>query len=146
MNISTHFTLEEMTRSQTASRKGISNGPDVDSLNRLRLLCEHVLEPVRTLLGHPIHITSGYRSPQLNTAIGGTNRSQHCHGQAADFVCPGFGTAKEVAQAIFDSNIPYDQLIYEGTWIHISYSKEPRKNVLTAIFDDGKTAYRSGIV
>jgi hypothetical protein len=90
------------------------------------------LERVRALLGHPMHVTSGFRSQIVNDAVGGSATSQHRYGLAADFHCPGFGGAKEIVAAIAASDIPFDQLIEEyGEWTHVSFvRREPRRQVL----------------
>jgi len=132
-----------MVASQTAAREGIPNQPDEQSMIELRRTCE-VLELVRDLLGaKPILISSGYRGPQLNAAIGGSTTSQHMTGQAADFTCPGFGSVTEICHAIMKSSIPYDQLIHEyDSWVHISQAgigKKGRRQNLT-INNSGTTS------
>jgi len=137
MNLSTHFTLAEFTSSQTASRRGMDNTPPhevIEALTRTAL----GLETVRMLLGAPIVITSGYRSPKVNAAVGGSAKSQHILGEAADIICPGFGTPSEVVRAIVaHREIPYDQCILEypgkdgkGGWCHISFRRNPRGQAL----------------
>ena len=133
MYLTQNFSLDELTASQTAARRNIDNTPPTDLVENLRAVAS-LLEDTRRLLGHPLLISSGYRSPELNELIGGNISSQHCKGQAADFICPKFGTPYEVADAIARSNIAFDQLIYEGTWCHISWSETPRHEVLTARF------------
>lgn len=132
MNLSTHFTLEELMHSQTAARRGIENRPTDSALaNMQNFLCPG-LEQVRALLGKPILISSGYRSPRLNAAVGGSIKSQHMEGLAADFICPGFGSPLAVASAIKKSSIEFDQLLYEfDSWVHVSFAKHPRLQVLT---------------
>lgn len=142
MNLSKHFTLAEMTISQEAARRGIDNTPGLEVVDNLRWLSS-LLEEVRALLGNPIAISSGYRSPKLNSAIGGAKSSQHVQGMAADFICPGFGDPYEVASAISRSALAYDQLIHEyGRWVHISISDTPRRQDLS-IFRPGD--YQTGI-
>lgn len=132
MNLSPHFTLDELTHSQIASRRGIDNRPPELALSNLRNILCPGLEQVRELLGKPILISSGYRSQRLNTAAGGSATSQHMMGLAADFTCPGFGSPFEVAHAIKQSGIEFDQLLYEfDSWVHISFTKRPRLQVLT---------------
>jgi hypothetical protein len=133
MQLSTHFDLDEFTISEYAIRNGIDNTPNDDILDNLRFLCS-MLEEVRSLLDKPMIITSGYRCPKLNSAIGGSKNSQHTQGLAADFICPQFGTPYQVAEEIMSSNIRFDQLIHEGKWAHISMSETPRREVLTAKF------------
>lgn len=128
-----HVTLEEMTASQTAARLGIDNVPtDPVILDNLKKTAE-MLEQVRTLLGNrPILISSGYRCLALNTAIGSQPSSAHVQGQAADFTCPGFGTPYQICKAIENSNIQFDQLIYEfSSWVHIAWSNSQRRQLLT---------------
>ena len=104
------------------------------------------LERVRGLLGNsPIRISSAYRCKELNRAIGSGDTSAHVLGYAVDFTCPIFGTPKEVAQEIAASSIKFDQLIYEGTWIHLSVDPRNRRDVLTAHFKGGKATYTKGI-
>jgi hypothetical protein len=134
MNLSPHFTLEELTASETADRQGIDNTPtDVKVMNHLKFLA-HNLEDVRECLGSPIHINSGYRSLVVNALLGSKPTSAHVKGLAADFVCPSFGTPKEIVKRLSSSNVAYDQLILEfNRWVHIAFSEEgyiPRKQVL----------------
>jgi len=127
VNLTDHFTLEEMTASQTAVERGIDNTPGPDErVNLIKLAA--MLEQVRTLLGQPVHVSSAYRSPELNVAVGGVPTSHHCHGAAADIEVPAFGTPLEVCRAIEASDIPFGQLIHEfGSWTHISIMPVPDK-------------------
>lgn len=124
--LSPHFTVEEFIRSDVAIRKGIYNFPPADVLENLRMLASK-LEAVRAILGRPLLIGSGYRSEELNTAIGGSKSSKHMLGLAADIECPAFGTP----QMVFDelrkhkASLGYDQLILEfppDGWTHIGFS------------------------
>ncbi len=145
MQLSKNFKLNEFTASQTATRKGIDNTPAAPIIERLRMLA-NTLEQVRTLLGdNSIRISSGYRCLALNRAIESGDSSAHVQGYAVDFTCPGFGTPKEVANKIAQSDIKYDQIIYEGTWIHLSVDPRNRRDVLTANFKGGKATYTKGI-
>mgnify|MGYP001579234496 CR=1 FL=1 len=144
MNLSAHFTLEEMTHSEIAMRKGIDNTPSAEVIVNLTELAG-VLEQVRDLLGVPIHINSAYRGPKVNAAVGGSPTSAHMTGQAADFIAPQFGTPIKIAELIAASNIDFDQLIYEGTWVHIGIRGDMRRQILTAHFKDGKATYTQGI-
>jgi hypothetical protein len=133
MNLSPHFTLEELTVSETAARKGLDNTPPDDALFNLRRLALF-LEDVRTTIGKPIRINSAYRSPEVNGSVGGKTTSQHCLGCAADIRVPGM-TPNEVVKKLKDSNLQYDQLIREfDSWTHISIPNtkdaKPRKMVL----------------
>jgi hypothetical protein len=122
MYLSTNFTLDEFTHSQTAARLNIDNDPPADIAANLKSLA-YALEEVRTLLGgRPILISSAYRSPALNTAVGGSKRSQHVLGEAVDFTCPSFGTPDDIVKALQASAIPYHQCIREfGRWVHLSF-------------------------
>ena len=144
MNLTPNFTLEEMTYSQTALRRGLNNQPSKAMIEKLRQTAQK-MEAVRTLLGVPIHINSAYRSPSVNRAIGGASTSQHCKGEAVDFVAPQFGTPKDICAAIMRSNIEFDQLIFEGSWVHISFTDNPRNSKLTAVFKNGSVSYLGGI-
>ena len=146
MRLSPHFTLAEMIVSQTAARRGIDNTPGDDEIAALRSLCVEVLEPVRKHFDRPVIVSSGYRSPTLNRAIGGSASSQHCKGEAADFTVPGVSVL-ELAQWMH-RNLNYDQLIYEfGSWVHVSYrSGRLRNQELSAKRIGGRTKYLAGIV
>ncbi len=145
MNLSPHFSLAELVSSQVATRKGIDNAPApaiVANLTRLAAL----LEQVRALVGAPIAISSGYRSPALNKAVGGAANSAHVLGLAADISTAKL-TPKALALLIRQSDIAFDQLIYEGTWVHIGLSTGVlRRQVLTAKFAGGGVSYVAGIV
>lgn len=151
MRLTANFTLAEFEKSQAATRLGINNSVPDEKVIRLQALAENVLQPVREHFG-PVIITSGYRSPELNEAIGGSSRSQHSKAEAADFEVIGVSN-KEVAHWIID-NCNFDQLILEfytpgdpnSGWIHCSFNLEKcRKQVLTASRIDGKTVYATGI-
>ena len=143
--LSDHFSQDEFTASQTATRQGIKNTPNEKVVENLRMLAA-LLEQVRTILGsHSIHISSGYRCLALNRHIGSNDTSAHVRGYAADFTCSAFGTPIEVAKEIAESNLKFDQLIYEGTWIHISCDPQNRRQLLTARFEHGHTYYTTGI-
>ncbi|MHB0965336.1 MAG: D-Ala-D-Ala carboxypeptidase family metallohydrolase [Bellilinea sp.] len=144
MNLTDHFTLEELTFSSTARRKGIENTPSLDTITRLTIAAQG-MEYVRHLLGDkPIHIDSGYRSPALNAAVGGVATSAHLSGYAVDFICPAFGSPLDIVKVIDASGIVFDQCIQEGTWVHMSFDPKSRMQVLTAHFDGGHTHYSSG--
>lgn len=133
MKLSEHFTLEEMTISQTAVRRNIPNAPCGVTVNNLMRLCA-LLEEIRVLLGRPINISSGYRSPAVNDAVGGSKNSQHILGCAADFTAKGL-FIRDTVEAIMRSNISYDQLISEyDKWVHVSVPSLaqgiPRKQTL----------------
>lgn len=142
MKISQFFTLEEMILSQTAIRKSIDNIPTEEVIKNLELLCKNVLDNIRVKLSTPIHVSSGYRSPALNKAIGGAKTSQHVKGQAADISIHGV-TTENLYNVIKGMGIEYDQLIQEfDSWVHISFnSAGNRKENLRAIKSNGKTVY-----
>lgn len=144
--MSEHFTLEELSFSEAAARLRLDNTPGALVITNLGLVAA-VMERVRTLLGDkPIVVHSGYRSPEVNRAVGGVVTSAHCFGLACDFVCPAFGTPGEVAQAILKSDIEYDQLILEYGWIHVGLAQEgllSRREALTK--RSPGAAYESGI-
>lgn len=135
MKLSSNFHIEEFEASETAARLGLDNSIPaslVPNATRTAML----LEQVRIVLGGlPITVTSGYRSPVVNKAVGGASNSQHLKALAADFICPKFGNPKKIAEAIMSANLNYDQLILEfGRWVHISAAEEgeqPRKQELT---------------
>jgi hypothetical protein len=145
MKLSENFSLDEFTTSQTATRQGIDNAPNETAIENLRMLAS-MLEQVRELLGgNAIRISSGYRCLLLNRHIGSSDTSAHVRGYATDFTCPNFGTPLQVAKKIAESNLKFDQLIYEGTWIHISCDPKNRRQLLTARFKGGKAFYTTGI-
>ncbi len=137
MNLTEHFTLEEFIRSGRARVLSIDNTPQDDLLPAMRFTCEG-LERVRAILGAPLTIISGYRSPEVNTLVGGSPHSQHMKGEAADIIAPEYGSAHAVARMICknDLAIGYDQLILDRNpqgheWVHISFTFKPRFEALT---------------
>ena len=152
MKLSKNFTLKEFTKSQTAERRDIDNTPNDEHLENAEFLFGNVVQKVRDNFG-PTTINSGYRGPELNEAVGGSSKSQHCHGQAADIEVPGVSNY-EVAKWITE-NCDFDQVILEfytpgipdSGWVHVSYKKEGnRKSILTAMKEDGKTVYKVGLI
>jgi putative chitinase len=142
VSLSKNFTLSELTASQFAERHGINNAPSEVVVKNLKETANQ-LEKVRALLGSPIYISSGYRSPTLNRSIGGSSTSAHCLGFAVDFTSPSFGSPKDIVAKIMNSEIKYDQLIHEGTWVHISFAPAMRRQTLIATFKNGKATYRN---
>lgn len=141
--LSRHVTLGGLTRSVVARRQGIDNTPPPEVIGNLRMLARG-LDEVRRLLGCRLHITSGYRCPQLNAAVGGAPASQHTQGLAADFECRSYGTPLDIVAAIQRSPIAFDQCILEfGRWVHISFSPTPRRRVLTIY--DSREGYLEGL-
>ena len=133
MNLSPNFTLEELTHSEVAERKNLDNTPNASEVANLTRLAA-LLEQVRTLLGKPIMINSGFRSKPVNDSVGSRDSSQHRLGCAADIRVPGM-TPRQVVQACIDGGIPFDQIIEEfGSWTHISVPNTkdtaPRKQAL----------------
>ena len=152
MKISDHITYAEAIHSQTAKRKGIDNTPNPNQREAMKVLAEKVFEPLREWVGGPIKVNSFFRSPELNTAIGGSKTSQHCKGQAIDIDdVYGYKTNSEMYHWVKE-NLNFDQMIWEfGTdtqpnWIHISYVSEDnnRNRCLKAYKDDmGRTKYKT---
>ena len=148
MQLSRNFSLQELIKSDTAIRKGIDNNPNADQIEKLKLLCENILQPVRDHFGR-VKITSGFRSVDLCLAIGSSQNSQHCKAEAADFECVGVDNAE-----LFDwikSNLEPDQLILEfytpgepnSGWIHCSWiAEQPRASFLHAYREDDRTKYK----
>ena len=142
MNLSDHFSLEEATRSDTATRLGISNQPNTQQLENMKVAAIG-MEKIRELLASPINVNSWIRLPEVNVAVGGSKVSSHMDGWAIDFVCRGFGTPLEVCKAIEKSNIKFDQMIYEfgeKGWTHISFAPEMRQQKLTIFRPQNKYA------
>ena len=147
MKLTENFTLQEMIHSNTAIAKGIVNMPNEQQINFIRELCISILQPIREEFGVPIRISSGFRSPRLNVAIGGSTSSQHCalRGAAADIQMDEMNA--EIFNYIKDELI-FDQLIWEfgdgqnPDWVHVSFHKgNNRKQILKAVKQNGKTKY-----
>lgn len=140
-----HFSLEELIHSDTAAARGIDNSAPPALQANLQRLAE-LLERVRAVLGVPVHISSAYRSPALNRAVGGVANSVHMSGLAADITAPSFGNPLAVAQAIHAAGIPFDQLIHEyGRWVHIGLRDgAPRGQLLT--YDNASPSPRVGLL
>lgn len=137
MQLSKNFTLEEFTISQTAARRGINNFPSLDIIDTL-IYTASQLELVRKNLSQPIIISSGYRCPELNKAVGGSKTSQHVEGKAVDFTSPRFGIPKQIITRILCSNIQFDQLILEyERWVHISFNKDNMRQQALVIDSTG---------
>jgi hypothetical protein len=151
MKISEHLDLVEVTRSETAKRKGISNMPIAEHIENFKKLAENIFEPIRNHFNVPIHISSGYRSKELNTAIGGSLTSQHCSGEAIDIDMDGSanGVTNKMVFEFIKDNLDFDQMIWEfgnsdaPDWVHVSYetSKPQRKQILRATKIGGGTKY-----
>jgi len=140
MNLTPHFTLEELIFSQTALDEGIDNEPN-DEVKENLLTLASGLERVRNLLGNPMLVSSGYRSAELNAVVHGVFDSAHIEGFAADFTCPDFGTPQQIVNFIHNNRIPLDQCIMEETWVHISFAPIMRNQYLVAKFINGVAHY-----
>lgn len=147
MSLSKHFTLEELTHSQEAVRRNVDNTPPPEVVEQLERLCRLVLQPLRERLAVPIVVSSGYRNPRVNRMIGGAINSLHVLGRAADIIVPSMN-ALSVCQMIRVMQLPYDELIYEGTWTHVGVARDennPQRKELTAHFVNGMAQYSKGI-
>ena len=153
MHLTKNFTLEELTKSETALRFDLDNAPNDEQLANLVALCECILQPVRDHFGKGVKINSGLRTPEVNAKVGGSKTSDHCKGMAADIEIPGVANA-ELAQWIAE-NLEYRQVILEfytpgipdSGWVHVSYNPaDNKKQVLTATKQNGKTVYLPGLV
>tara|TARA_R110000824_G_scaffold235096_3_gene423835 strand:+ start:1338 stop:1799 length:462 start_codon:yes stop_codon:yes gene_type:complete len=149
-NISNHISYKEGTYSNTATRRGIDNTPNEEQLANMSLIADEVFEPLRAYVGGPIKINSFFRSPKLNTAIGGSSKSQHCKGQAIDLDDTfGRSTNAEMYEFIKE-HLDFDQIIWEfgddenPAWVHVSYisPKENRRRCLLAYKENKKTKYK----
>jgi zinc D-Ala-D-Ala carboxypeptidase len=158
MQLSKNLELSEVTRSETAKRRGISNMPTEEHIENFKKLAENVFQPIRDHFGVPIRISSGYRSEALNKAIGGAGKmvngkyvpsSQHCTGEAIDIDMDGTSITNKQVFDYIKANLEFDQLIWEfGTdanpdWVHVSYEStgKQRKQVLKAIKKGSATSY-----
>jgi hypothetical protein len=151
MKLSEHLSLSEVTRSESAKRKGISNMPTAEHIANFKLLAENIFEPIRNHFRCPIIISSGYRSKELNAAIGGSATSQHCSGEAIDIDMDGTpnGVTNRMVFDYIKDNLTWDQMIFEfgdkenPDWVHVSYEStgKQRKQILRAVRTNGKTSY-----
>ena len=149
MKLTENFSLNELTKSQTAERKGIDNTPSTEHQENLKSLCEMILQPIRDHFGQVVSVSSGYRSPELCVAIGSSTKSQHASGCAADFEI--FGVSNKELADYINENLDYDQLILEywkgedepnSGWVHCSYTNgSNRKQYLRAYKENGSTKY-----
>jgi zinc D-Ala-D-Ala carboxypeptidase len=152
MNLSANFTLNELTKSETALRQGLNNEPTPEVTANLKVLCEKVLQPIRDHYGKSVKVSSGYRAPEVNAAVGGSKTSGHCMGQAADIEIAGVPN-HELAEWI-QNNLAFTQVILEfytrgvpdSGWVHVSYvPSNLKKQSLTAVKENGKTVYLPGL-
>lgn len=152
--VGAHFWLSEFLRSDTAVRNGIDNTPHASAMANIINVLAPGMQRVRDTLGSPVNITSGFRCQAVERALkrkpdAWVSTSQHAEGLAADFVCPQFGTCRSVVKYLMERSgeIHFDQLIYEGNWVHISFTaRAPRSEVLTAHFlVGGAVSYSKGL-
>lgn len=151
MKVGKHFSLDEFTVTQEGTRRGLDNTPNAEVIENIKALCEKILDPLREAIGIPIVVTSGYRSPAVNKAVGGSRTSQHVQGMAADIIVPGW-TVEHVVEKIRLLGLPVDQVIDEFTsWTHVSYvsplkirSFRNRHEFLKARKEGKKTVYSRG--
>jgi len=148
--ISKHISYKEGVYSRTATRRGIKNNPNAEQMKNMIALAEEIFEPLRMWVNGPIKINSFFRSPELNKAIGGSGKSQHCHGQAID-IDDTFGRATNAEMFEFiKKHLDFDQMIWEfgdennPDWVHVSYVSEEqnRNRCLQAYKENGKTKYK----
>ena len=127
-----YFTIKELCHSLTAIQKGIDNTPNSEIVNNLKQLILYILDPLRERYGKPININSGYRCKKLNDAVKGSKTSQHIKGLAADITAGSKKENKILFDLIIEMDLPFDQVIDEKnfSWIHVSFSKNPRKQIL----------------
>jgi hypothetical protein len=149
MQLSTNLSLAEVTRSETAKRRGISNMPTPEHIENFKKLAINIFQPIREHFGKPILISSGYRSAELNKAISGSLSSQHCSGEAIDIDMDGTDITNKQIFDYIKENLNFDQMIWEfGTdanpdWVHVSFAanRSQRKQILVAKKVNGKTTY-----
>jgi hypothetical protein len=149
MQLSTNLSLAEVTRSETAKRKGISNMPTAEHIENFKKLAVNIFQPIREHFGKPILISSGYRSAELNKAIGGSLSSQHCSGEAIDIDMDGTDITNKQIFDYIKNNLTFDQMIAEfpkqgnPDWVHVSFAsnRSQRKQILVAKKVNGKTTY-----
>lgn len=153
MQLTENFSLAEMIKSETALRRGLDNTPGEEEISNLRTLCEQVLQPIRTAYARGVKVNSGFRHPDVNAAVGGSRTSDHCRGMAADIEIPGVANY-DLAKYIEDY-FEFTQLILEfytpgvpdSGWVHVSYDPNNlKKQVLTAMRENGKTVYKPGLI
>lgn len=156
--ITKNFSYEELVHSNTAKAKKIDNTPSPRHKQNLIDSCINLWQPARDILGKPMKVSSGYRSPALNKAVGGSSTSAHSYGFAIDFTAPEFGNTKDIVRKLVEEfnkrGIKWDQIILEfpsspNSWVHLGWKNgagQQRKQILTAVKKGGKTVYLKGIV
>lgn len=145
--VTANFALSEFTSSDTAERLGIANTPDDVAMGNLCNILIPGMQRIRDLLGVPVVVKSGFRGRLLNAAVKGSPSSQHLTGNACDFVAPGYGSPRQVCELLVHQAalIRFDQLICEGSWVHVSFAPNRRNQVLTAHFTPGGVTYTQGL-
>ena len=153
MQLTENFSLNEMIKSETALRLHMDNTPPPEVVENLRVLCEHVLQPLRTAYGRGIKVNSGYRAPDVNAAVGGSKTSDHCRGQAADIEIPGvpnYDLALYISQYFYFTQLIlefYTPGVPDSGWVHVSYDPANlKRQVMTAMRENGKTVYKPGLI
>ena len=153
VQLSQNFSLAEMVKSETALRHGLENTPGEAEIENLRLLCEHVLQPLRDAYQRGIKVNSGFRAPDVNAAVGGSRTSDHCKGQAADIEIPGvanYDLASYISQYFYFTQLIlefYTPGIPDSGWVHVSYDPNNlKRQVMTAMRENGKTVYKQGLI
>lgn len=147
MNITKHFTLEELTYSATAEKHGIKNVCPQDLMENIELMAEN-LEVVRGIYNKPVKILSCFRSLEVNNLVGGSKTSSHVNALAVDFIIPGIENI-EVCRKVNEAFKEFDQIIYEfgpTGWVHLGFGSQYRKQLLSAVKKNGKTVYLSGLI
>ena len=127
-----YFSISELTRSDIAKKYGIDNTPNEEVKKNLEKLVKNILDPLREHYGYPIHISSGYRCPELNKKVGGTRTSQHLSGRAVDVCMHDRALHRKIFNMIQELNLPFDQLIWEnsGAWVHVSYDENRNRRMI----------------
>jgi hypothetical protein len=153
MQLTANFSLAEMIKSETALRYDMDNTPGPQEIENLRVLCEHVLQPLRDSYQRGIKVNSGYRAPEVNAKVGGSRTSDHCKGQAADIEIPGvanYDLAKYIADYFYFTQVIlefYTPGIPDSGWVHVSYDPANlKRQTLTAMRENGKTVYKPGLI
>jgi zinc D-Ala-D-Ala carboxypeptidase len=153
MQLTQNFSLAEMIKSETALRQGLENIPGPAEIENLRVLCEHVLQPLRDAYQRGIKVNSGFRHPDVNAAVGGSRTSDHCRGQAADIEIPGvanYDLAKYISDYFYFTQVIlefYTPGVPDSGWVHVSYDPANlKRQVLTAMRENGKIVYKPGLI
>jgi len=142
MRLSPHFSLEELTHSDTATRLGFDNTPNDEIIVNLTFLASQ-LEHVRSILNHPILVSSGFRCHALNDHLGSNRTSKHTQGLACDFICPSFGSPRDICDTLIAAGLDYDQIILEfDRWVHIAFTEDNPRQQALIIDKEGTREYK----